>query len=77
MAYGNGLYQKYVIKKRDGSEVDPEAIYFVLRLDKDFTARKVTWAYAHEIYDSNPELSEDLKDLLWGIETPSLEMDDD
>lgn len=29
----NGLHQKYVVKKADGSPVDPNAMYFVLRLD--------------------------------------------
>lgn len=28
-----GLYQKYIISKVDGSPVDPSAVYFVLRLD--------------------------------------------
>lgn len=29
----DGLHQKYIITKADGSPVDPNAIYFVLRLD--------------------------------------------
>ncbi len=30
-----GIYPKYLLKKVDGSHVDPKADYFVLRLDKD------------------------------------------
>lgn len=29
----NGLHRRYVISKADGSPIDPEAVYFVLRLD--------------------------------------------
>ena len=29
----NGLHQRYCVLKADGSEVDPGALYFVLRLD--------------------------------------------
>lgn len=31
----NGLHQKYIVSRVDGSPVDPEAIYFVTRLDPD------------------------------------------
>lgn len=29
----NGLHQRYKVTKADGSECDPRAVYFVLRLD--------------------------------------------
>lgn len=29
----DGLHQRYIVTKADGEPVDPEAIYFVLRLD--------------------------------------------
>ena len=29
----NGLHQRYVVSKASGEPVDPQAIYFVLRLD--------------------------------------------
>jgi hypothetical protein len=35
MSNENKVYQKYVIQKTDGTEVSPDARYFVLRLDKD------------------------------------------
>jgi effector-binding domain-containing protein len=31
----NGLYRKYTITKTDGSQCDPKAKYFVLRLDRN------------------------------------------
>ena len=31
----NGLHQRYIVKKVDGSPVDPDAVYFVLRIDGD------------------------------------------
>lgn len=55
-----GLYQKYVVSKADGSEIDPEAVYFVLRLDTDRHARRAAWAYAASIEDENPALALDL-----------------
>jgi len=41
-----GLRQKYNVTKRDGSEIDPEAVYFVLRVDADKHARNALVAYA-------------------------------
>ena len=35
-----GLYGKYRIEKGDGTPVDPEAVYFTLRLDTDKHARQ-------------------------------------
>lgn len=29
----NGLHQRYSVKKADGTPTDPNAVYFVLRLD--------------------------------------------
>lgn len=33
----NGLHRRYEVRKADGSPVDPNAVYFVLRLDSDGT----------------------------------------
>ena len=30
-----GLHQRYNVSKADGSPVDPDAVYFVLRLDRN------------------------------------------
>lgn len=56
-----GLYKKYVIKKADGSPVDINADYFVLRLDADQAAREAAKNYASRVLDKNPELAEELK----------------
>ena len=65
----SGLHRKYIIKKSDGSLVDPDAEYFVLRLDvngKDEkhtkACRKALMLYAEEIKDHLPVLSKDLID---------------
>jgi len=55
-----GWKLKYLIHKADGSEVDPKAEYFVLRLDKDQHARKAALAYAESIGPENPKLAGDL-----------------
>lgn len=68
-----GLYDKYEIKKKDGSEVDPEAVYFVLRLDKDGSARLAALVYATSIEEENPVLASDLKLTLNGLELAEAE----
>lgn len=62
-----GLHQKYKIEKADGSPIDPEAEYFVLRLDAkgDYphveAGRKAMKVYANEIESEIPELAKDLR----------------
>ena len=62
-----GLYNKYVVTKADGSESDPRAEYFVLRLDQHQSdpkhreaCRKAVVTYAKAIKDHLPQLSQDL-----------------
>ena len=55
-----GLYNKYVIKKVDGTPMDEKADYFVLRLDKDKEARKALLIYAIFIQEQNPKLYDDI-----------------
>ncbi len=64
-----GLIHKYNIQKSDGTPVDENAEYFVLRLDacgSDFkhtnACRKAVLVYADEIKDHLPLLSRDLFD---------------
>jgi len=59
-----GLFQKYHITKKDGSPIDSEAVYFVLRLDTDPHAENAIIAYAYGIRNENPELSSDLLYML-------------
>ena len=46
MTEKQGLYDKYIITKTDGSPVDPHAQYFVLRIDTDPCARLALDHYA-------------------------------
>lgn len=61
-----GLYQKYIINKADGGDVDPDAIYFVLRLDTDEAARKAALLYA--VHCDNLQLSRDIFRLVLNLE---------
>lgn len=64
-----GLKRKYIVTKADGSPMDPDAEYFVLRVDlhePDDPAHyhaciKALTEYAHEIQHYNPNLSKDLR----------------
>jgi|31_taG_2_1085359.scaffolds.fasta_scaffold06670_5 hypothetical protein len=55
-----GLYDKYEVIKLDG-DIDPQADYFVLRMDTDPHARKAAIAYAESIQDENPNLAFDIR----------------
>lgn len=59
-----GLFRKYVIEKASGEPVDPNAVYFTLRLDTDPHARAAVRAYAESVRRENSELARDLMDLL-------------
>ena len=59
--YMNGGWKyKYHIEKVDGSPVDPEAEYFVLRLDKDPHGRVAARAYADSVRRDNPVFADDI-----------------
>jgi len=51
---------KYIVEKSDGSAVDPNAMYFVLRIDTDPHARVALRAYARSIRASNPDFANKL-----------------
>jgi len=74
-----GLLPKYNVKKANGTPVDPNAKYFVLRYDegqKDENHRiaciKALSAYADAIEPHIPELAKDLKKIVAesGIKQP-------
>lgn len=73
-----GYYHKYEIRKADGSGMDPNADYFVLRLDKDPHARAAARAYARSCYAENEKLAVDLEARVLyheiGPEKPAREM---
>jgi hypothetical protein len=56
-----GLFKKYIVKKADGSDVDPDAQYFVLRVDTDDDARFALATYAR--WQPDEDLRTDL--LAW------------
>jgi len=58
------LYRKYKIEKADGSPVDPDAVYFVLRLDTDAAAREAALKYAECIRPTQPEFADDIWELV-------------
>ena len=57
-----GWRDKYRIVKIDGSPIDPEAIYFPLRLDTDPYAREAARFYADRIEAKNPKLAADIRE---------------
>ena len=57
-----GIKNKYEIRKIDGTQVDPQAWYFVLRVDSDPHAQAAALAYAYSVEEDNPQLSKDLID---------------
>ncbi len=64
-----GLYNKYIVTKADGSEIDPDAQYFVLRADTDPHSFPALVAYALSIQDENSVLAYELLSkmtALWG-----------
>ena len=63
-----GVFMKYRITKADGGRVDPEACYFVLRLDKDPAARKAMVEYAEHC--GNQTLYADIYACIDELERP-------
>lgn len=68
-----GLFRKYVIRKANGKPIDPQAMYFVLRIDTDPVARKALWEYARETDDD--ELRDALCHALLGFEAERGQLD--
>ena len=72
----SGLHQKYIILHYDGSPIDPEAIYFTLRLDegckdKDHVraSREAALAYAEMVVGTPMEqVGRDLVELIEDLE---------
>ena len=62
-----GLYNKYIIQKTDGSAIDPDAAYLVLRLDKGEyveACRRAALTFASWVCDANPRLFQDIVDWM-------------
>jgi hypothetical protein len=61
----NGLHQRYIVTKADGAEVDPKAVYFVLRIDNYghdvehvLACRKAALAYADRVEEYQSHLTQ-------------------
>jgi hypothetical protein len=68
-----GLYTKYIIQKADGSPVDPDARYFILRLDDGeyvHACRAAAAVFARHVRHHNPDLADDLARLLKDYPSP-------
>ena len=63
-----GIKMKYKIKKADGSEIDENACYFVLRFDTDEAARNAGRLYALQC--GNPKLQVDINACLDWLDNP-------
>ena len=62
-----GFYSKYIVLKADGSPVDPEAQYVVLRIDDGTyvdACRAGVQAFADRVRRENPQLADGLEDAL-------------
>ena len=63
--YKHGGYEKkYIVTKTNGKSIDPDAEYFVLRLDKDPHALKALSEYIDSVQYDNPRLAYDLTVLI-------------
>ena len=61
---GIGLYHKYKIVKTSGEPIEPDAQYFVLRVDTDVHARLALRTYALSVSRTNPILAAEIIDWL-------------
>lgn len=64
----NGLFNKYVISRTDGTPINPENIYFLLKLEGEGdpihieACQKAVLKYADEIESHIPQLAKDLRE---------------
>ena len=63
VAASGGLGEKYIVQKVEGP-TDPNAQYFVLRIDTDVHARRALRAYAWSVIEENELLASELIDML-------------
>lgn len=62
-----GLYGKYIVTKTSGEPIEPQAQYFVLRIDTDIHARKALVAYARSIREENEPFTRALIEWLENV----------
>lgn len=64
------LYNKYQVSKSNGEPTDPNAQYFVLRIDTDPNARTALLMYAELIDDKEPEFAHQLRYWVLSLSQP-------
>lgn len=64
------VYGNYIVRNADGTEVDPNAQFLVLRIDKDIHARVALRAYATSIKNADPILAQELDELIESLPAP-------
>ena len=67
-----GLAHRYHLEKADGREVDPDGVYFVLKLnssheDHSYASQEAALTYAMCIRNTRPELADDLREMVQSI----------
>jgi hypothetical protein len=70
-ARARGFFEKYQVRKADGTPTDEGAVYLVLRLDEGEyldACRAGARAFAAAVAEENSRLSVDLDILLWTLE---------
>jgi len=67
------LFDKYIVKKAYG-ETDPNAQYFVLRIDTDPAARYALNAYALHVFKDDPQFAKELLTWIEKCESASKEI---
>lgn len=54
------IFDKYIVQKSDGSPINPNAQYFVLRIDTDPAARKAALRYSSYISQTDPDFADEI-----------------
>lgn len=62
-----GLSRDYFLGRFDGTPIDLNAVFFVLRVDADPHARKALLAYIESVKTENPTLAGDIDALLASV----------
>ena len=67
MKNSDGIHFKYLLAKADGSPVDEDGDYFVLKLNRKdakhaHACQEAALAYANDIEEVLPQLAEDLRE---------------
>lgn len=67
-----GLMRKYLLARADGTDVDPDGMYFVLKLNSNdpyhaMACQEAALMYANHIYSTHPKLAADLRTCVYAL----------